>query len=132
MRHCGRHQKLVLPPEHQVQHAWTRRRATRALGVRFTVPCLAGATRRHLAPAPTLQVVAEGSVCGGSEEEEAEINEVFLREEVMIKTSRVEHHDNIKGHRMSKYRKGLYNKLCHCLCSERRKPGGNLHFNIEI
>ena len=68
----------------------------------------------------------------GSEEEEAEINEVFLREEVMIKTSRVEPHANIKGHRMSKYRKGLYNKLCHCLCSERRKPGGNLYFKIEI
>ena len=40
----------------------------------------------------------------GSEEEEAEINEVFLREEVMIKTSRVEPHANIKGHRMSKYK----------------------------
>ena len=49
----------------------------------------------------------------GSEEEEAEINEVFLREEVMIKTSRVEPHANIKGHRMSKYRKGFYNKFCH-------------------
>ena len=73
-----------------------------------------------------------GGVCGGSEEEEAEINEVFLREEAMIKTSRVEPHANIKGHRMSKYRKGLYNKLCHCLCSERRKPGGNLYFDIEI
>ena len=59
------------------------------------------------------------SVCGGSEEEEAEINEVFLREEVMIKTSRVEPHANIKGHRMSKYRKGLYNKMCqHCLLKD--------------
>ena len=127
MRHCGRHQKLVLPPEHQVHHAWTRRRATRhlVLGSR----CPAGATRRHLAPAPTLQVVAEGST-GGSEEEEAEINEVFLREEVMIKTSRVEPHANIKGHRMSKYRKGFYNILP--LCSERRKPGGSLYSNIEI
>ena len=55
----------------------------------------------------------------GSEEEEAEINEVFLREEVMIKTSRVEPHANIKGHRMSKYRKGLYNKMCqHCLLKD--------------
>ena len=92
-------------------------------------PCHPGATRRHLAPAPTLQVVAEGST-GGSEEEEAEINEVFLREEVMIKTSRVEPHANIKGHRMSKYRKGFYNILP--LCSERRKPGGSLYSNIEI
>ena len=56
---------------------------------------------------------ANPSSGGGSEEEEAEINEVFLREEVMIKTSRVEPHANIKGHRMSKYRKGLYNKFCH-------------------
>ena len=131
MRHCGRHQKLVLPPEHQVQHAWTRRRATRALGVRFTLPCRC---RCHSTPSGAGANPSSGGKgdCGGSEEEEAEINEVFLREEVMIKTSRVEPHANIKGHRMSKYRKGLYNKLCHCLCSERRKPGGNLHFNIEI
>ena len=97
-----------------------------ALGVRFTVPCRC---RCHSTPSGA---GANPSSGGGSEEEEAEINEVFLREEVMIKTSRVEPHANIKGHRMSKYRKGLYNKLCHCLCSERRKPGGNLHFNIEI
>ena len=114
MRHCGRHQKLVLPPEHQVQHAWTRRRATRALGVRFTVPAL---------PVPLDAIWRRRQPFKwwrrGSEEEEAEINEVFLREEVMIKTSRVKTHANIKGHRMSKYRKGLYNKLCqHCLLKD--------------
>ena len=31
----------------------------------------------------------------------------------MIETTRVEPHANIKGHRMSKYRKGFYNKFCH-------------------
>ena len=60
-------------------------------------------------------------VAEGSEEEEAEINEVFLREEVMIKTSRVEPHANIKGHRMSKYRKGLYNKFCHFVLKDRNQ-----------
>ena len=100
-----------------------------ALGVRFTVPCRCHTTPSGAGANPSS---GGGGECGGSEEEEAEINEVFLREEVMIKTSRVEPHANIKGHRMSKYRKGLYNKLCHCLCSERRKPGGNLYFKMGI
>ena len=69
-----------------------------------------------------------GGECGGSEGEEAEINEVFLREEVMIKTSRVEPHANIKGHRMSKYRKGFYNKLCHLVL----KDGNQVETCISI
>ena len=87
-----------------------------ALGVRFTVPCRCHTTPSGAGANPSS---GGGGECGGSEGEEAEINEVFLREEVMIKTSRVEPHANIKGHRMSKYRKGLYNKMCqHCLLKD--------------
>lgn len=96
-----------------------------ALGVRFTVPCRCHTTPSGAGANPSS---GGGGECGGSEEEEAEINEVFLREEVMIKTSRVEPHANIKGHRMSKYRKGFYNKLCHLVL----KDGNQVETCISI